>query len=218
MTYPTPEPPPTDPPLAPQQPYVPGSNLPGYQPPPETHSYSPAPGATPDVPGYGPPPGAAPDAYGYSAPQNYPPQNYAPQNYGYGTPGAYGYGAPAAPGPDGYGYGAPAGYGTPQAYYPMYPYGYAPARETEGLAIASLVVSCAAVLGVCTWGIGGVLGIVGAVLGHVARRRIRQNGKNGDGMALAGIIVGWVLTAICAALAVVIIVLIAHDSGSTESI
>jgi hypothetical protein len=91
----------------------------------------------------------------------------------------------------GYGYGSP--YYQPAYQYPPQ---YAPPRPTEGLAIASLVVSCAGVLGLCAWTIGGVLGLVGAILGHVARRRIRRTGASGAGLALAGIIVGWVCTGI----------------------
>jgi hypothetical protein len=85
---------------------------------------------------------------------------------------------------------------TPAYYPPIYPYGYQAPPPTEGLAIASLVISCAAVLGLCAYGIGGFLGIIGALMGHSARRRIRINGSNGAGMALAGIIVGWIMTAI----------------------
>jgi hypothetical protein len=175
-----------------------------YPPPEPPPTDPPLPPQQPYVPGaylagYRPPPGT----YGYD---NSPGVNSETYGYGYGTP-------PGAT-PEMYGYG----YGAPPPYYPVYPYGYAPPRETEGLAIASLVVSCAAVLGICTWGVGGLLGIVGAVLGHVARRRIRLNGRNGDGMALAGIIVGWILAALGAAAIAVLIVLIAHDSSSTESI
>jgi hypothetical protein len=68
-----------------------------------------------------------------------------------------------------------------------YPYGYPPAPRTNGLAVASLICSVA---GVATC----VSAPVGAVLGHVARRQIRERGEAGDGLALAGIIVGWVLT------------------------
>jgi hypothetical protein len=70
------------------------------------------------------------------------------------------------------------------------------------------------VLGLCAYGIGGLLGIVGAILGHVARRRITVNGTQGSGLALAGIIVGWIATGIAAvaiALIVVLIVASAND-------
>lgn len=82
----------------------------------------------------------------------------------------------------------------PAAGYPAY--AYPPARQHNGMAIASLVVSCLGVLGLCGYGLGGFLGAIGAVLGHVARRQIRDSGDNGDGLALAGIIVGWVTTAL----------------------
>jgi len=82
----------------------------------------------------------------------------------------YGYATPAYPG------GGYAGYGQP----PM-------TRATNGLAIASLVCALAGLS--C-----GVSAPVGAILGHVARRRIRESGEAGAGMALAGIIVGWIVT------------------------
>ena len=128
--------------------------------------------------------------------------------YGYPTPPVTDYGAqPAA----GYA-GQPPTDHLPQPYGSAYPqpygYGYPPpmaTRPTNGVAIASLVVSCAAVLGLCAYGLGGYLGIVGAVLGHVGRRQIRERGDGGEGLALAGVIVGWLATAI-AVIATVLIV------------
>jgi hypothetical protein len=52
-------------------------------------------------------------------------------------------------------------------------------------------------MGLCFYGIGGlVLGPVGAILGHVSKRQIRERGQQGEGMATAGIIVGWISTAL----------------------
>jgi Domain of unknown function (DUF4190) len=87
----------------------------------------------------------------------------------------------------------------PQPGAPAYPppYGYVafpPKPPTNGLAIASLVVSCVGVLGLCPYGLGGWIGTIGAILGHVSRRQIRERGDGGDGMALAGVIVGWITT------------------------
>ena len=45
---------------------------------------------------------------------------------------------------------------------------------------------------------------LGAILGHVARRKIRNSGEGGDGMALAGIIVGWIVLALGIAGAVLV--------------
>ena len=99
--------------------------------------------------------------------------------------------------PSGYGeYGYQQPYSAQPASYPAYGYGTpavvmpAPAQSTNGMAIASLVCSLAG-LATC-----GVTAIVGAILGHVARRQIRERGDGGDGLALAGIISGWIIFAI----------------------
>ena len=95
---------------------------------------------------------------------------------------------------------------------PGYQYVYVrTAPPVDSLAIASLVVSCVATLGVCAWGFGGVVGVVGAILGHVSRRRIRRTGAAGGGMALAGIIVGWVVSALAAVAVTFLIVMVATD-------
>jgi hypothetical protein len=160
-------------------------------------TYPPPPG--PDG-SYPPPPDPPIQAYQPPVPPN--PQQYG---YGYQQPQIQGYGVQPAPGYDYVNAGSPYS-------QPVYP--YAPPRPTEGLAIASLVVSCAGVLGLCAWTVGGVLGIVGAILGHVARRRISRNGSQGAGMALAGIIVGWVMFGITVIVITGLIIAIANDSGS----
>jgi hypothetical protein len=98
-----------------------------------------------------------------------PGQPYA--DPGYGAGGYPGYQPSAVPASPGYGYG-----------YQQVP----PSRPTNGLAIASLVTSLVG-LTLC-----GVPGVVGAIMGHVARRQIRERGEDGDGMALAGVLVGWI--------------------------
>ena len=55
--------------------------------------------------------------------------------------------------------------------------------RTNGGAVASFVLS---LLGV--FGIGSLLGII---LGHSARRAIRQTGESGDGLAVAGLVLGY---------------------------
>jgi hypothetical protein len=102
----------------------------------------------------------------------------------------------------------------PQGYAaPMYPgYAYPPSPPTNGMAIAALVCSLA---GVATC----ISAPVGAILGHVARRQIRERGEGGDGLALAGIIVGWIITGlmvlIIAIYVVAIIIAINSESGSS---
>jgi tetrahydromethanopterin S-methyltransferase subunit E len=46
------------------------------------------------------------------------------------------------------------------------------------------------------YGFGGALALAGAILGHVARRQVKTRMEAGDGMALAGIIIGWITVAI----------------------
>lgn len=52
----------------------------------------------------------------------------------------------------------------------------------------------------------GATGFVGAIMGHIARKQIKQTGEQGDGMALAGIIVGWVGTGLAVAVVAVYVV------------
>ena len=100
------------------------------------------------------------------------------------TPGPYGqpgytqpqYGPPAYA-PPGY---PPPGYGPP-GYPPVY------VRPTNTMAILALVMAF-------------VFAPAGLILGIVARKQIRQTGEDGDGLALAGIIVGGIVTAIFALL------------------
>lgn len=75
-----------------------------------------------------------------------------------------------------------------QRYPPQVPYGYPypyyVPRRTNGLAIASLI------LGVLwVYWLGSILALV---FGYIARKQIRQRNEDGGGLALAGIILGWV--------------------------
>ena len=79
-------------------------------------------------------------------------------------------------------YGQPYGAGVP-------PYGYPPVAGTNSLAIASLVVSILSIT-VCA----GFTGFIGAILGHTARGQMKRTGEQGGGLAMAGIIIGWLGT------------------------
>jgi hypothetical protein len=71
-------------------------------------------------------------------------------------------------------YGQPYGYGYP----------YALPRRTNGLAIASMVLGI-----LWIYWIGSILALV---FGYIARNQIRERGEAGNGMAVAGIVLGWV--------------------------
>lgn len=82
----------------------------------------------------------------------------------------------------------PWGYGYPANYYLPGP--------TDGRATASLVLGIFGLVTFGCWGVGALLGLTGAILGHVAHRNIRQTGAGGQGMATAGIVCGWVAFAL----------------------
>ncbi|HEX5595012.1 MAG TPA: DUF4190 domain-containing protein [Micromonosporaceae bacterium] len=88
---------------------------------------------------------------------------------------------------------------------------------TNGMAIAAMVLGILGVLGLCGYGIGGFIGIIGAILGHVARKQIRERGESGDGLALAGVITGWISTgiALLVTAAIVILVVIAANADTS---
>ena len=106
-------------------------------------------------------------------PPGYGPPAYQQQGYqqqGYQQPGyGSGPGYPPGYGPPGY---APPPYGPP-------PYG----RPTNTMAILALVLAFA-------------FAPAGLILGIIARKQIKQTGEQGDGLALAGIIIGAIATAL----------------------
>lgn len=81
-------------------------------------------------------------------------------------------------------------YGQPMyAQQPMYGgYGYPPPQpKSQTNAILALVLSC---VGLATC---GVTAIVGVIFGHIAMGRIKRGEEDGRGMALAGVIIGYVV-------------------------
>lgn len=112
---------------------------------------------------------------GPAEPWQQPGQGYAAQPYGQPAPppGAVPpYGAPVAP------YGQPMPYGQP------YGYPYPAPQRTNGMAIASMVLGI-----LWIYWVGSILALV---FGYVARSQIRERREAGDGMAIAGIVLGWV--------------------------
>jgi hypothetical protein len=91
--------------------------------------------------------------------------------------------------------GNPAGYGPPypgQPYQgPPHPGWYPPpgyvtyvVRPTNGMAIASLVLGI-----LWIYWVGSIMALI---FGYVARQQIAERGELGGGLALAGIILGWI--------------------------
>ncbi|MEV0454368.1 DUF4190 domain-containing protein [Catellatospora methionotrophica] len=105
---------------------------------------------------------------------------------------------------------------TPPPGYAPYPYVHLQ-RRTNGMAIGAMVTALAGAVMVCFYGVPAlILGPVGAILGHVARRKIRQSGEDGDGMALTGIIVGWIATALGLLVVAAIVALFVFAESSPD--
>jgi curved DNA-binding protein CbpA len=99
----------------------------------------------------------------------------------------------ARPGSAGRRTSSPSSPSSPSSYRPRVP--PPPPPRTNPLAVASLVLSLCGLVTCIT-------APIGAIVGHVAHKQIGQNGELGDGMAMAGIVVGWLLTALgCCGLA-----------------
>ncbi|MFC4857422.1 DUF4190 domain-containing protein [Actinophytocola glycyrrhizae] len=81
-------------------------------------------------------------------------------------------------------YPPPPGYGQQPPYPYPYPYPYPPARSTNGMAIASMVLGI-----LWVYWIGSILALI---FGYLALNEIRRSKQAGEGMAIAGIVLGWI--------------------------
>ncbi|WP_018335777.1 DUF4190 domain-containing protein [Actinomycetospora chiangmaiensis] len=179
-----------------------GSGSTGYPPPTSYSGPSSQPTAAPSGSDTEPP---SHGRQGYEQ-QNYGQQGYGQQGSGQQNYGQQGYGQPAYD-QQGYGqtgYGQP-GYGQTGAYPPA-AQGY-PA-PTNGLAIASLVLSLLSF-------VFGITAIGGVICGHIARRQIRERGEGGDGLALAGLIIGYIFIGLFVLFIVFFIVVFVAAAGSS---
>ena len=75
----------------------------------------------------------------------------------------------------------------PVAAPPIVDRAAASAGRTNGKAIASLILGIVGVTG-----IPFVASVIAIILGYMARREIAETGEDGRGLAIAGIILGWV--------------------------
>jgi hypothetical protein len=127
-------------------------------------------------------------------------------------------GIPPGPPPAGQPPGIPPA-GPPPAYQeapgPSWGTPYAPPRSTNTLAVVSLVAGCAQFV-ICP-----VIGaIVAIVTGHIARRQIRDTGEQGNGLAVAGLILGYIgaaLTALAIVGALVVVFAFGDDIAAAAA-
>ncbi|UED88483.1 DUF1707 and DUF4190 domain-containing protein [Streptomyces profundus] len=94
---------------------------------------------------------------------------------------------PPFPGP---GYG-PAYGGPPRPiYHAPRPLPFPPPPQTNGNAVAAMVC------GMCGFFTYGLTSIPAVILGHRARATIRRTGETGDGMAMGGLVMGYLTLAL----------------------
>lgn len=85
---------------------------------------------------------------------------------------------------------------------PVLPLGGAP-TATNGLAIASLIC------GIAGYVVFPVIApLLAIIFGHVARGQIRRTGEGGGGMAIAGLLLGYINLALAVVGAVVVIIIV----------
>ncbi len=87
------------------------------------------------------------------------------------------------------------------------------AKAGSGLAIASFITSLALV-----FLSAGFLSFIGSILGHVSLSKLRRAGSDQNrGLAVAGIIIGWVSTALAWIFLIGFIALIAGAASAVDS-
>jgi hypothetical protein len=93
------------------------------------------------------------------------------------------------------------------------PYGYAAAAPPQNsMALTAMIL---ALVGIAF----PITAPVGAILGHIGLKQIRQTGESGEGMAKTGIIAGWIITgfwALCCAGYIVFFVVLAANANTTS--
>lgn len=75
--------------------------------------------------------------------------------------------------------------GSQATQYPQ-TYGYSQAKSTNTLALLSMIVSLVSLV------FAGFFSLVGVIMGHIALKQIKQTGEEGRGLALIGLVFGYV--------------------------
>jgi len=83
--------------------------------------------------------------------------------------------------------------------------------KTNSLAITSLIC------GVAQFMFGPLATVPAVVCGHMARSQIRRTGEQGAGMALAGLVLGWVGVAFTVLVVIAIVLLVAAVSSGSPA-
>lgn len=95
-----------------------------------------------------------------------------------------------------------------QSQYQAPPYGYAPPPSTNSMAVLALVAGIAGLTVIPLIG-----SIVAVIVGPMSRKEIARTGEEGQGLATAGIVTGWVGIGIWGAVLIVLVLSIVFSFG-----
>jgi hypothetical protein len=163
------------------------------------------PGGMPPAPAYPPPAGFAPPGY----PQQHAPSY--PQQPGYPPPPQAGY-----PQQQGYGAGYPPAGGHPGYPQQMNYGGYAPGQEapSQGLSITSMILGIIAIPTMCANGLGILLAILAVIFGHVGHAQYKRQTGQANGMAIAGLVCGYISLGIVLIILIWVLAFVGSFSGA----
>ena len=89
----------------------------------------------------------------------------------------------------------------------------------NGMALTSMILAICSVVFTFACFVGFILAIPAVILGHIARKQIREGAhmQTGDGMALAGLIIGYIVIGLFAVMCVFIgIAMVTGSSGGSS--
>ena len=156
--------------------------------------------------------GGTPDPYQPQQPYGQPYDPTAPYSGEQPSSGQPAYGQPASGQPA---YGQPAGYGQ-QPPYGQPPYGGQPGY---GQPMYVPVVATTNTMAILALVFAFVFSPAAIVLGHIAKKQIRQTGEQGEGLATAGLWLGYIFTGLGPLFCVgyIIIAIVAIGGAATTS-
>jgi hypothetical protein len=104
-------------------------------------------------------------------------------------------------------------YATPPPYYP---YPAQPAPRNSGMAVASLVLGLVGLF--VSWFTFGIPSILAVIFGHIGISQTRPDrGLSGRGMAIAGLVLGYIVVAFAVYVSIVVVYAIGQVATTTPS-
>lgn len=100
-----------------------------------------------------------------------------------------------------------AGYPAPAPYWQGPAQPYVVSRATNGMAIASMVLGI-----LWVYWVGSILALI---FGYIGLRQIKERNEQGRGMAIAGVVLGWIWVGI--GLIVIVIAIVRASSHSADA-